>query len=230
MAARIKHAALALAISMGALVGACGPATPPVEGPPSGLAEPGDGAEGTPATPGETPAATPTGEAATPDKPPAGASGPAKSTPLSPTQMEAELKKIGIDVKKIPDLEKIPLAQKKKVMPLLQKSLGFETCQGCHVEGDFKKETRNMKVAREMWRHFVVPLRTEQGGTLFCDSCHSGNKHVLNRTDRKAVEKFMEEEYEHKISQSSKKEMECGTCHGDAMELKIVEKLWGIAK
>jgi hypothetical protein len=144
--------------------------------------------------------------------------------------MDAELKKIGFDMKKIPELEKLPLAQKKKVMPLLQKSLGFDSCTGCHVEGDFKKETRNMKVAREMWRHFVVPLRAEKGAVLFCDSCHSGSKLVLNRSDRKAVEKFMEDEYEHKLALANNSEMECSTCHGDAMETKIIEKLWGIGK
>jgi hypothetical protein len=144
--------------------------------------------------------------------------------------MDAELKKIGLNLDKIPELEKLPLAQKKKVMPLLQKSLGYDTCQGCHAEGDFKKETRNMKVAREMWRHFVVPLRSEKGGTLFCDSCHNGKEHVLARADKKAVQAFMEAEYEHKLAQASKAEMECGTCHGDAMETKIIEKLWKISK
>lgn len=229
MVSRMKHAALALAILTGALVGACGPAPQP-EAPVGG---------GAPAAPEATPSAPadakpaegtpPAGDVKPAEKPPA-ATGPAKSMPLSATQMEADLKKIGLDLKKIPELEKLPLAQKKKVMPLLQKSLGFDSCQGCHVEGDFKKETRHMKIAREMWRHFVVPLRTEQGGTLFCDSCHNGDEHVLNRADRKAVEKFMEDEYEHKITLASKAETECSSCHGDAMEMKIIEKLWGIAK
>lgn len=226
---RIKHAALALAISMAGLVGACGPATPNVEAPTG----PGPAA-GTEGTPGETPeATTPGGEgtaAQPPEAAPPAAAGPATSTPIKATAMEVELKKIGLDLKKLPDLEKIPLAKKKKVMPLFQKSLGMENCQGCHVEGDFKKETRNMKVAREMWRHFVVQLRSESGGTLFCDSCHNGNKLVLNRSDRKAVEKFMEAEYEGKLTQASKEDMECGTCHSDTMETKIIEKLWKIPK
>ena len=228
MVSRIKHAALALALSMGALAGACGPAPQPTT-PPGGGTTP----EATPDAPADVQpgeATPPGGDATPPEKAPAAGSGPAKSKPLSATQMEAELKKIGIDLKKIPELGKMPLAQKKKVMPLLQKSLGMDSCQGCHVEGDFKKETRNMKVAREMWRHFVVPLRTEQGGTLFCDSCHSGDKQILNRSDRKAVEKFMEDEYEHKITLASKAETECSTCHGDYMEVEIIEKLWGIAK
>lgn len=235
MVFRMKHAALALAISIGAFVGACGPATPqPVEPPGGGTTPAADQASTAPAS---TPASPADGATAAGDsgaKPADGATGPtsapAQSKPMQATSLEADLKKIGLNLQKLPDLEKMPLAQKKKVMPLLQKSLGMENCQGCHVENDFKKETRNMKVSREMWRHFVAPLRTEQGGTVFCDSCHSGSKQVLNRADKKAMEKFMEEEYEHKLTRADKKDMECGTCHGDTMELKIIEKLWAIPK
>ncbi|EYF07942.1 hypothetical protein [Chondromyces apiculatus] len=228
MAPTFKHAALTLALSVSALVGACGPATPPPADP---------GAQGTmPApepvptlpthdgtAPSEAPSAAPTSPI-TPPRP----GEPAHSRPLSPTQMEEGLKKIGLDPMKLPLLEKMPLAQKKKVMPLLQKSLGMESCLGCHKEGDFQTETRNMKVAREMWRHFVAPLRTEAGGAVFCDSCHGGDEHVLARADRKALEAFMDAEYVQKLSRADKSDMECGTCHGDTMELQIIEKLWKI--
>ncbi|KYF74319.1 hypothetical protein BE11_02190 [Sorangium cellulosum] len=232
MAGRMKHAALALALWMGAFAGACGSTTPPPETAADkndfdGESSPGDDA-------------TATSESAKAEKPAKSektaadegeeAEAPAKSTPVQATKFEADLKKIGINLKKIPELEKLPSAQKKKVMPLLQKALGYDTCQGCHAEGDFKKETRDMKIAREMWRHFVVPLRSESGGTLFCDSCHAGNEHVLNRKDKKAVQTFMEEEYQYKLARADKEDMECGTCHGDAMEIKIIEKLWNIPK
>ncbi|WP_437330968.1 hypothetical protein [Sorangium sp. So ce381] len=232
MAARMKHAALALALWMGAFAGACGSSTPP----PETAADKNDfDGESSP----DEGKATADAEGAKPAKPEKDAeaqehqeehAAPAKSTPLQATKFEADLKKIGINLKKIPELEKLPAGQKKKVMPLLQKALGYDTCEGCHVEGDFKKETRNMKVAREMWRHFVAPLRSESGGTLFCDSCHAGNEHVLNRKDKKALQAFMEEEYQNKVSRANKEDMECGTCHGDAMETKIIEKLWNIPK
>ncbi len=231
MAARMKHAALALALWMGAFAGACGSATPPPETAADkddfdGESSPGEG-DATAGAEGEKPAKPEkTAEADKGEEDEA----PAKSTPLQTTKFEADLKKIGINLKKIPALEKLPAAQKKKVMPLLQKALGFDTCEGCHAEGDFKKETRDMKVAREMWRNFVMPLRSESGGTLFCDSCHAGNEHVLNRKDKKALQTFMEEEYQYKLSRASKEDMECGTCHGDAMETKIIEKLWNIPK
>jgi hypothetical protein len=223
------HAALAFALALGAFAGACGsPAVPPPETP-AGQTDAASGGEAG-AAPAETAKKPEGGEATPAEKAPAEAGSSAKSTPVQATQMEADLMKIGIDLNKIPELEKLTLAQKKKVMPLLQKSLGFETCQGCHAEGDFKKETRNIKVAREMWRHFVTPLRTEKGGAVFCDSCHNGEEHILARSDKKAIQAFMEAEYEHKFAQASKADMECGTCHGDAMETKIIEKLWKIAR
>ncbi|XYH92404.1 multiheme c-type cytochrome [Sorangium sp. So ce1128] len=231
----MKHAALALALWMGAFAGACGSATPPPETAADkddfdGESSPGDdsataGSESAkPAKSDKTASKDKDAEADEGDEDEA----PAKSTPIQATKFEADLKKIGINLKKIPELEKLPTAQKKKVMPLLQKALGYDTCQSCHAEGDFKKETRDMKVAREMWRHFVVPLRSESGGTLFCDSCHAGNEHVLNRKDKKALQAFMEEEYQNKLARANKEDMECGTCHGDAMETKIIEKLWNI--
>ncbi|NUQ79434.1 MAG: hypothetical protein HUU21_38480, partial [Polyangiaceae bacterium] len=150
------------------------------------------------------------------------------NVPVVESKMLAELKATGISLTKISEIGKIPLAQKKKLMPLMQKAMGYTACTGCHVEGDFKAETRNLKISREMWNAYTVPLRDEKGGVLFCDSCHSGQAKVLNRADQEAVKKFMEDEYEHKLTRADKKEMECSTCHGEAMELKIIEKLWKI--
>ncbi|MGK4004272.1 hypothetical protein WMF31_16680 [Sorangium sp. So ce1036] len=228
----MKHAALALALWTGAFAGACGSATPPPETAADQTdfdGESSPGAEETAAAKGAKPA----GESASSEGAGAeghGHDGPAKSTPIQATKLAADLKKIGINLKKIPPLEKLPLAQKKKVMPLLQRSLGLDNCQGCHAEGDMKKETRDMKIAREMWRHFVVPLRSEDGGPLFCDSCHAGDEHVLNRKDKEALQEFMDAEYVGKIALANNEDMECGTCHGDAMETKIIEKLWKIPK
>lgn len=162
-----------------------------------------------------------------PDAPPAAAA--KKSSPIRASAMLEDVKKAGIDLKKIPDFDKMPLATKKKLMPLFQKSLGFADCQGCHVKDDFKAETRNLKITRGMWKHFVVAVRDEKGGAVFCDTCHEGSPKNLDRSDRKAMEKFMEDEYEHKLTKADKKEMECTTCHTDTMEMKIIEKVWGIA-
>jgi hypothetical protein len=217
-----KDVGFAAALALALIAGACGPSAPPPE---------------TPATPPEGPAPTPPGGPQGPEAPPAGTATPGAkptagppSTPIQPSKLLDDLKKAGINLAAIGPLEKVPLATKKKVMPLFQKSLGFEACTGCHVEGDFKKDTHNMKVARQMWNHFVVQLRDEKGGNVFCDSCHSGKAQVLNRSDKDAVKKFMESDYVGKLARADKKDHECATCHGDAMELKIIDKLWAIPK
>ncbi|AKT40892.1 hypothetical protein [Chondromyces crocatus] len=238
MAPRLTHESLTFAITFGALTSAfgaltsaCGSASPPPGSTPANASTPSsvDDPAASSGSPDAAPSATPSdGTSTTAPAAPPRPGEPAHSRNLIATQMEGDLKKIGLDPNKLPRLDQLPLSQKKKVMPLLQKSLGMDSCLGCHVEGNFQTETRNMKVARGMWNHFVTPLRTEAGGAVFCDSCHSGEKLVLARPDRKAVETFMDQQYVQKLSRADKADMECSTCHGDAMELKIVQNLWKI--
>jgi hypothetical protein len=114
-----------------------------------------------------------TGDVKKPDPPPAAAG--KKSTPHRESKMLEDVKKAGVDLKKIPDFDKMPLATKKKLMPLFQKAMGYADCQGCHVKDDYKAETRHIKITRGMWKHFVVAVRDEKGGAVFCDTCHDGN-------------------------------------------------------
>lgn len=230
-----KQIGLLSALLFAAVAGACGPATPGPENPSDKGGETGGpAATGTTAPSGAptgTPESAPTAapkETAAAAAPPAPV-GAAKNVPLIESKMLDDLKKAGVNLDKVAELEKLPLAAKKKVMPLMQKALGYEACTGCHVEGDYKKETRNMKITREMWRAYSVPLRDEKGKAVFCDNCHSGQAKVLNRADKEAVKKFMEDEYEHKLTRADKKDVECSTCHGDDMELKVIEKMWKIA-
>jgi len=148
------------------------------------------------------------------------------------SKLAEDLKKAGFDIAKLPaTIDKMSDAQKKKIMPLFVKSLGYENCQGCHVEGDFKKHTRNTNIAEKMYTEFVVALRDEKGAaTVFCDSCHQGKPKVLNRSDLKAVGKFMDEQYVGHFNRTDKKEQACGSCHGDTMEMKIFDKLWMVNK
>jgi len=237
MLGKRKHLALVFALMMSGVAAACGGGTTPnpdtandkkdevktadtgtatTTPPPGDSAKPADTAK-----PEDKPAGKPE------DKP--AAAGPNKSTPIQASKMLEDVKKSGLDLAKLPKLGKMPLAQKKKIMPLFQKSLGYADCKGCHVENDYKAETRNLKIARGMWDNYVSALRDEKGGALFCDSCHNGTAKNLDRSDKKALGKFMEDEYEHKLTRADKKDHECSTCHGDAMEMKIIEKLWGIA-
>lgn len=236
MNAALKTMGLFAALTMAALAGACGPATPDVKTPDDTTAKPADTTAAvtpppsdTTATPTPPPSATPSASPEAKPTPPPAAGGPAKSTPITASKMLEDLKKAGVNLAKIGELEKLPLATKKKVMPLMQKALGYTACTGCHVEGDFKKDTRNMKVTREMWRHFVSELRDEKGGALFCDSCHAGSEKNLARGDKEALKEFMEKEYEHKLTRADKKDHDCASCHGDAMEMKVIANLWKIA-
>lgn len=229
---RMKTIGLAASLVMAALAGACGPSAPPADSPADKPtdAQPATSTTGTPAAPtgatgGESGAGASTGGGSAA---PAAAAGPAKSIPIAQSKLVEDLKKIGLNTAKMPDLKTMSLAQKKKVMPIMQKAMGYAACTGCHVEGDFKAETRNLKISREMWRAYTVELRDEKGGAVFCDTCHQGNVKVLNRSNKEALKEFMEEEYEHKLTRADKADMECSTCHGDTMEMKIIEKLWKI--
>jgi hypothetical protein len=215
--------ALPLALVAAAVAAACGPATPPTMGPQAGP-------NPAPAEPAPTaaPSAQPSVEPAPPTPAPIPPPPPeSNSTKIAASKLAAEVKKLGIGFDK--KLAALPLPQKKKVMPLFVKALGYDGCNGCHVEGDFKQETRNLKVARQMWDHFVVSLRDSEGAPIFCDSCHGGKAKVLDRANPDGMKKFMMEEYTAKLVRADKNMHGCASCHGDQKELRIIAKLWGIA-
>ena len=217
--------AVAIAMVAAVILAACGSppmgVTPANAGPASvGASEPGAPAKA--GEPGKEPAPPPaaSGEPGKPAEPVA--------APLVASNYLGKLSEIGIDLNKATDLSKLPLEKKKKLMPLFKNSMGYDKCTGCHVETDFQKVTRNMEVARGMWSHFVASLRDAKGGAIFCDSCPQGNSKFLNRADKKAVARYMDAEYEHKLTRVDKKDNSCETCHGPDMEMKIIEKLWKI--
>lgn len=222
---------LAFALALTALGAACG-SPPPAESP-SGVpteasAAPSSApAEATPGAPPRAPGPAPAASAAPAAGPAAGAS--SGNVPIGPSKYIDDVKKLGIDFKKATELEKISLPEKKKLMPFFQKSLGYDSCAGCHVEGDYKQVTRNMKITRGMWKAFTAALRDEKDNPVFCDSCHQGKAEVLNHADKKAVEKFMETDYQNKLTRADKKDHTCSSCHGEEMETKIIEKLWKIS-
>ena len=219
---------LALALSLTGLIAACGPATPDPNTPPAGgTAEPTNtAAPVTTAAPTAEPTSAPT--SAPTAAPVAAPAGP----PIMASKLGDELKKAGFDLAKLPaSIEKMSDGQKKKIMPILVKAVGYEDCKGCHVENDYKKKTRNTKIAAHMWDDFVAKMKDEKGaGTIFCDSCHQGKPKILNRSDLKAVGKYMDDEYVKKMSRADKKSQECGSCHGDTMEMKIFDKMWMVNK
>jgi hypothetical protein len=225
-----KHLGLAAVIAAAAVAAACGPATPPTNTPPTDVTATPTAPSGVPTAPPTDTAPTPT---ATPTAPPTANTPPPPAslgnfTSVGPSNLAAEVKKIGIDLSAPLDFDKLPLAQKKKLMPLFVKALGYEGCAGCHVEGDFKKQTRNVQMAKGMWNHFVKQLRDDKGAPLFCDSCHQGKAKPLDRTSRDGMKPFMKNEYVGKLTRADRKDNTCGTCHGDTIELHIFEKSWGV--
>jgi hypothetical protein len=220
---------LAFALSLAAIGAACGP-PPPAESPGDVPAAPSAGAA-TAAPPAETKPAASTAPStnAAPAPAPAAAGGGTGNVPLGPSKYIADVKKLGIDFKKATELEKVSLPEKKKLMPFFQRSLGFDTCAGCHAEGDYKQVTRNMQITRGMWRAFTAALRDDKDNPVFCDSCHQGKAKLLDRTDKKAVSKFMESDYQNKLTRADKKDHACATCHGEEMEMQIIDKLWKVS-
>jgi len=212
---------LGLSISL-AVLAACGsppPVTAPVAPPP-----PAPSASAPPPT---ASAAAPTASAAAPPPPVAPPAGIGNTVPIQPSKLVEQARKLGVDFKQ--SFAAMPFQQRKKLMPLFVKSLGYDGCTGCHVDGDFEKVTRNMKVARAMWDHFVVGLRDAQGGALFCDSCHGGRAKSLDRANPDGIKKVMETDYQAKLTRADKKPHDCSGCHGDPPELDVIGKVWGIA-
>ena len=79
-----------------------------------------------------------------------------------------------------------------------------------------------------MWDEFVFKLAVQdgqQGAPLFCDSCHQGRTLLLDRTDKKALAKWMDANFVDKLKRRDGNGTECETCHVN-MEMKLLTK-WG---
>ncbi len=215
---------LGLSISL-AVVAACGGTSPPVTEP---VAPPAGASAPPVASVAPTASAVPTASAsAVPAPRPAPPVSLGNTMPIQPSKLVDDARRLGVDFKQT--FASMSFQQKKKVMPLFVKSLGYEGCTGCHVDGDFDKETRNMKVARAMWDHFVVGLRDAQGAPIFCDTCHGGREKSLDRSSPDGIKKVMETDYQGKLTRADKKPHDCSGCHGNPPELAVIEKVWHIA-
>lgn len=200
---------------------ACGGAEPT---PPSVPSAPGPDAGATPAPPGigTSPA---TADAGATTAPPTTAPG-AKTRAITPTQMGPALKELGLDVKNLPPLNKIPPDKIRKLMGTFTKALGTQ-CTGCHDGDDFKKATPNKKVAARMWNEFVRGFTMEGGGEVYCDSCHGGQGNgsmtfLVRDPGLKDLSKWMDENFVSKLKKTNGEAHSCETCHGDPMEGKFL--------
>jgi hypothetical protein len=148
-------------------------------------------------------------------------------TGVRPSTLASDVRALGIDLSQ--PLSKVAPGPKQKLMRLFTKALGYSNCNGCHAEGDMLKSTRKVQIARKMWNEFVVRLRDQGGDPVFCDTCHAGQEHFLERGDKAALERFMTDEFTKKLVHSGGTEMKCETCHGAANEAKLFAKVWHVS-
>ena len=137
--------------------------------------------------------------------------------------MLADLQAIGLDAKNLPPLSKLEPEKLRKVMKLFARSLGAK-CADCHADA-MEAMTPRKRAASQMWDHFVRGMAMADDSPLFCDSCHQGSFHILDRHDRKATEKWMDDNFVGKLKRQDGQENDCATCHGEAHEDRFVE-LW----
>ncbi len=148
-------------------------------------------------------------------------------TPV-PSAMIDDLRALGLDAKNLPPIEKLEPRTLRGVMKLMAKSLGVR-CGDCHQEGDYAAPTRRKKIAAHMWDEFAAKLLVAdaqgQAAPLFCDSCHQGRTTLLDRRDKKALSKWMDDNFAAKLTRKDGKSEECESCHVD-MEMHFLAQ-WG---
>ena len=215
------HLLVTLALAAAAPIAACGggaapsgdPQTPTsptgtsAVGAPSGT-DPGGAADGGsgPVATGAPPTTAPTG----------------KMRAVAASEMGPALKELGLDVKNLPPLNKIPPDKMRKVMSTFTKALGTK-CTGCHDGDDFKKPTPHKKIAARMWNEMVRGYALEGGGAVYCDSCHQGKAEFLVRDPGlKELSGWMDENFVGQLKKKNGEEHSCETCHGDPMEGKFL--------
>jgi hypothetical protein len=174
---------------------------------------------------------TPTGSASESSAAAPGALAPAPGpiemkSPVA-SAMQAELRALALDPSNLPPIEKLDAKALRGVMKLIAKSLGAK-CGDCHAEGDFAQPTPRKRVAAKMWDEFVVKLAfAADGSPIFCDSCHQGRKKELDRTDKKALAKWMDANFVDRLKRKDDKEHDCETCHVD-MEMHFLSRWAGV--
>jgi cytochrome c7-like protein len=196
-------------LGMGLVLAACGGAVQGTQAPATSPTSPSTATTTTTTTATATATATTT-LPSTPSLAPS----PVEMKAPVPTGLVADLQALGLDAKNLPPIEKLEPKTLRSVMKLLARSLGAK-CGDCHQEGDFAAPTRRKKIAARMWNDFAGKLVMSGGGPLFCDSCHQGRVVQLDRRDKKALSKWMDDNFVAKLARKDGKSHECETCHVD---------------
>jgi hypothetical protein len=208
MNSRFVSPGFALALTLG-LAAACG-----------GGAASGPGANVQPPPASSSSAPAPVASSASPaSTSPGTVALPASMKLVTASTMVADLQSVGLDLKALPPLNKLTSAQNKKVMSTFSKALGW-TCKDCHGTGNFEVSTPNKKVTNHMWNEYVRGA-THASGALYCDSCHQGKAEFLDKSDKKALSAWMDQEYTKKLKRDGK-DVSCATCHGEPFNPEII--------
>ncbi|MDP9035879.1 MAG: hypothetical protein M3O50_13850 [Myxococcota bacterium] len=136
--------------------------------------------------------------------------------------MTADLMAIGLDPANLPPIDKLEPTVLRGVMKLMARSLDVK-CVDCHEEGDFAAPTPRKRVAAKMWNEFVVKLTLSGGAPLFCDSCHQGRVQLLDRTDKRRLARWMDDQFVNGLSRKDARDHGCETCHV-GMEMTFLTK------
>jgi hypothetical protein len=148
--------------------------------------------------------------------------------PPAMTALSGELQAMGLDPKALPPIEKLDPQALRGVMKLMARSLGAK-CADCHETSDFSAPTPRKKVAAKMWDEFVAKLEfAADGAPLFCDSCHQARLKMLDRSDKKSLSTWMDDNYVAKLRRRDGKDHDCETCHTN-MDMLFLNKWAGKA-
>jgi hypothetical protein len=137
------------------------------------------------------------------------------------TRMTDALAAAGLDVRNLPPIEQLTAAQKQKVMRTFTETLGVP-CVGCHAEDDFASDTRRKRVAKRMYNEIVRVLTLRDGEPVYCDSCHDGTMHMLDRRETVKVSTHMSENLVGQMARVDGRPHDCTTCHGDPPDFKML--------
>jgi hypothetical protein len=131
----------------------------------------------------------------------------------SPTTFGTKLGALGLDVQNLPALHDLDSSTKLSVMQTFTDTLGVQ-CGACHTEGDYAAPTPQQDVATQAWEDIVRKLAiADGGGPLYCDSCHRGTFHFLDRSNRAALQTWMQTNFVEKLQRKDGEPMACSACH-----------------
>lgn len=137
------------------------------------------------------------------------------------TEMGDVLAAAGLDVRNLPPIERLTMAQKQKVMRTFTETLGIP-CLGCHAEDDFPADTRRKRIAKRMYNEIVRVLTLRDGEPVYCDSCHDGTMYMLDRRDTKMVTRHMSINLVGQLARIDGRQHDCDTCHGDPPDFQLL--------